>query len=534
MRNATKDTLEGALGFLKRTPQCRDMPIFVTMANAGDELYWQLIENFMYTTAKFGISDCTFVICVSDPHCVAMCKDSLFPCFDYRYTLTLPPPSIMEQIAAIKLYHIPKSLAAGVDVFMLDLDVGFLQSPRHMLLPYAETPTIDVFVQQDYLFIMNRTKAGWKSWFTEPLPNIGLFLCRGNSKVAQVFDIAWKKYQKMDDIEEKKNPGKDQNHVLEGMRVGRGTFGLRYAYFDNATAPLLDKIVQKYRSIELGGEAASVFLEAQQSVAVHTTCYEHSTKVHGLKATNSFWNPKYYDPLRPTITKQLLYVSEQQLQEEVRALVYLAIVTKRALIIPNLLGDENGNHGVSERFRGRAYWPGFRVAFFKRNRGGNAELRVNVLEPAFYWRLSRDYDEAPEAKIVYFDPSKDTLKSLSKRLKEAEAASPRIVLHFKPQSAAPDAATEQRVKAWASDSVGLYDAFTAELSRYGELPSLKSIAGERSAANVNTGVRNCEGIFGKLRGNRSASLSLFSSLLASPQSPHSSPSPLTACFQVCQ
>ena len=38
----------------------------------------------------------------------------------------------------------------------------------------------------------------------------------------------------------------------------------------------------------------------------------------GLKYTNSFWNPRYYDHLRPTLTKQILYISGQQLVDEVR------------------------------------------------------------------------------------------------------------------------------------------------------------------------------------------------------------------------
>lgn len=41
---------------------------------------------------------------------------------------------------------------------------------------------------------MNRTKAGWGQYFTEPLPNIGLFLCRGNNRTARVFELAWNKY----------------------------------------------------------------------------------------------------------------------------------------------------------------------------------------------------------------------------------------------------------------------------------------------------------------------------------------------------
>ncbi len=41
---------------------------------------------------------------------------------------------------------------------------------------------------------MNRTTAGWRTWYTEPLPNIGVFFVRGNSKTVKMFDIAWKDY----------------------------------------------------------------------------------------------------------------------------------------------------------------------------------------------------------------------------------------------------------------------------------------------------------------------------------------------------
>ena len=501
--NATTDTIEGALQWLTSTPQCRDMPIFLSMATMGDELYWQLIENFVYSMVKFGLSDCALVICVSDAACMQACKNSLFPCFDYRYTLTLPLPSVMEQIAAVKLYNIPKALQAGVDIFMLDLDVGFLGDPRHMVKVFKETPTIDVFVQQDYLFIMNRTKAGWKSWFTEPLPNIGLFLCRGNEKVFNVFDIAWKKYKTMTDSETKSNPGKDQNHVLEGMRIGRGTFGLRYAYFGNSSAALLDKIVQRYRSIELGGEAASHLLEHEHTLAMHTTCYEQSTKVMGLKATNAFWNPKYYDPLRPTITKQILFINDEQVLDEVRSLVYIAMHTKRAVITPNLLGNESSTeHGVTERYKGMAMWPGFRVTKFKRTEGRN-DISVDVLEPAYYWRVQRDYDDAPEPVVVFFDPVKDKLTALIERIKALGTSAPRIILHTlrRDPGTSPAEAT-RRLAVWAQDSVGVYESYNVERARYDSMPSVKDIRNERGVQGLLLGMRNCGDIFGKLKGNR--------------------------------
>ena len=34
-----------------------------------------------------------------------------------------------------------------------------------------------------------------KVWNTDMLPNIGLFLCRGNEKTARVFEQAWKSYK---------------------------------------------------------------------------------------------------------------------------------------------------------------------------------------------------------------------------------------------------------------------------------------------------------------------------------------------------
>jgi hypothetical protein len=57
---------------------------------------------------------------------------------------------------------------------MLDLDVGFLADPMLMVKAFMETPRVDIFVQEDMIFVMNRSRAGWKTWSTEPLPNIGI------------------------------------------------------------------------------------------------------------------------------------------------------------------------------------------------------------------------------------------------------------------------------------------------------------------------------------------------------------------------
>lgn len=142
---AEKD-IEAVMYYLKNTPYCSDKPIFLTMATVGDDLYWQLIENFIYTMVKFNTVHCAFVICVSDPRCMQMCAASLFPCYNYQEKIR-PLPSVMEQIAQVKLNHIPKALNRGVDTFMLDLDVGFLADPMHMVRAFYRTPIVDIMVQ---------------------------------------------------------------------------------------------------------------------------------------------------------------------------------------------------------------------------------------------------------------------------------------------------------------------------------------------------------------------------------------------------
>lgn len=512
---------------LYNSKQCTNSPVYLTMASVGDELYWQLIENFIYSLVKFDVISCGLVICVSDPHCMELCQDSYFPCFNYRESTT-PLPSMMEQIGILKLAHVPQALSRGVDLFMLDLDVGFLNDPRHMTKVFYETPTIDIFVQLDFLFIMNRSTVGWKQWFTEPLPNIGLFLCRGNSKTKRVFDHAWGKYSRMTDLNAKKNPGKDQNHVLDGMRIGRGTDGLRFAYFKNSTAALLDKIVQKWRGVELGGKPVSDYLEQQKTIAVHTTCYEQRTKVMGLKAVNGFWNPRYYDPLRSTLTKQILFISEAQVRDEVRSMAWLSMATKRSFVAPNLLGAPDHIETTRIEHLSHAMWPGFRVMFLKRQRGskrfwgGHSEtmvrnmLDVELLEPAYYWRVARDYDDVPDPVIVPWYAT-DTLVAIRDRILALDTSSngnSRVVLHYQMTEADRNTLVGQaraetaeegtaRVVKWAEDSVGHYpDRFDVELRRYAPLPKVKAIRDELGVQEVLNGMRTCKDVFARLRGNR--------------------------------
>eukprot|EP01042_Synura_sphagnicola_P031067 gene31067-40002_t len=74
-----------------------------------------------------------------------------------------------------------------------------------------------------------------------------------------------------------------------------------------------------------------------------------------------------------------------QLSEELRSLIWLSSVLNRSLIVPNLLGQE-ALHTVP-KWRGRSLWPGFRQVFL--NRG--ATLPIQILEPAFYWRIRKDF-----------------------------------------------------------------------------------------------------------------------------------------------
>jgi hypothetical protein len=380
---------------------------------------------------------------------------------------------------------------------------------------------------------MNRSRAGWRSWFTEPLPNIGLFLARGNTRSQLIFDIAWDKYRGMDDDYEKQQPGRDQNHVLDAMRITRGTAGMKYAYYDNNTAPLLDKLVLKHGNVmELGGELLAKFLAEKGTIAMHATCYEQSTKVHGLRAAAAFWNPRHYDPLVKTITKVLLYQSEQQILEEVRSLIYLAISTGRKIIIPNIIGDPHPPPSrtypdmnrialVNEQHR---LWPGFRVVYLKRSNGHN-DLDIDILEPGFYWRIQRDYDDPDLITPLFFHPGMHDLLDIKGMLQEEPYRSAtRIVLaadHSQgPKHSNNGEGISQKVEnyrmhmsnmlaKWANDSIGIYpQPYSATVQQYRLLPEVKPAhqnGAERDKRIINDimrGMRLCRNIFHPPAGNR--------------------------------
>lgn len=535
-------TLEDVLVFLHNRKDCRDKPIFTTMANVGSLLYWQLIENFIYTMVKYDLIECTLMICVADEHCMDLCKDSFFPCFNHQHkSLDGSGPKLthtMEQIAQLKMHTIPRALKAGVDIFMLDLDVGFLGDPMILVHKfYHSTEYLDAYVQEDVVFVMNRSEAGWKQWWTEKMPNIGLFIVRGNDRSTAVFEQAWNDYKAHTPKAIRMNPGKDQNKLVQAMRTGRWRNGFKWGYASNNTAVLIDKVFKfQDMAVELGGEASDEILGQRGAVAVHTTCYEQKVKIMGLKAANAFWNPKYYDPLRRTITKKIIFTTPRTVLQEVRALIYLALRTNRTVIIPNLLAatitdlsllqaeDKRSNKVQRPVYRNQTLWPGFRVLFLKpKGKGKNGEpvVQVEIAEPSFYWRVKRDYASAsrpvPRPHIISA-PETVTMKGLEKLLSQPEnAAAPRVVLHvyssFKTKATVKqdeESLLTYQVQ-WAQDSVGRFLSFEQEALIDRKLPEVdmaefdpeSELIQRNLAHDIVQNSRLCANILQRMKGNRS-------------------------------
>ena len=81
-------------------------------------------------------------------------------------------------------------------------------------------------------------------------------------------------------------------------------------------------------------------------------------------------------------------------------------------------------------FVGQSMWPGFRVAKLKRNNGKYA-LKVDVLEPAYYWRVQRDYDDVPEPTVLHFNPQAHALDDVRDLVLGMGSDAPRIVLQVR-------------------------------------------------------------------------------------------------------
>lgn len=118
--------LDELMYYLSSSDSCIGTPIFLTMATIGDDLYWQLVENFVYTLVKYNLSNCALIVCVSDAKCMRKCGDYSFPCFNYISEKTSSSMSVMEQIAILKLQHIPKALGKGSMTKTIPITMLFL------------------------------------------------------------------------------------------------------------------------------------------------------------------------------------------------------------------------------------------------------------------------------------------------------------------------------------------------------------------------------------------------------------------------
>ena len=264
-----------------------------------------------------------------------------------------------------------------------------------------------------------------------------------------------------------------------------------------------------------------------------------------------------------------------------KSLIYLSIVTGRTLIIPNILGPD-GAEGV-DIFNDRILWPGFRAIHIsqkkskrgknqngvgislvqdseegddpvtdakttnyfhnefnvleniqrkkkiQREYGGSIDLPslLSTVEPAYYWRVKRDYsDHVPKPTVMAFFKS-SALTDLESHLLSLDITDiPRIVLHMergtrKRQRNLGDVSvrnnqvvwnlhniTSGRLRVWAADSVGSYKTFTKETDEYIPLPKLIFEAKRSRLKNmlrdvIIGDVRPCRRILEPNRGNRS-------------------------------
>jgi hypothetical protein len=181
--------------------------------------------------------------------------------------------------------------------------------------------------------------------------------------------------------------------------------------------------------------------------------------------------------------------------------VYLAIVTNRALIIPNVLGHDFIT--TVDPYEGKNFWPGFRILHIKPIHG----FHVDIVEPAFYWRVQRDYSpHAPDPKVITF-ASGTKLKDMESQL--MTETHPRLVLNVAPRgnysAGVSLAQIERLLQAWAIDSVGTYEAYKSESRNYFPMPRLNKspVQNSKLAYNIIQDTRLCSGIFERMKGNRS-------------------------------
>ena len=172
------------------------------------------------------------MVCVSDPKCVSLCEKGNFPCFDYAYER--PDAPTFEQVAAVKIRHVGLALALGVNIMLLDLDVGFLRNPMILYEGFMENPDIQIICQMDIGWGQDKFKG--MSWRLFPRTNFGLFIVKAHIRTVQTFERGWILYLKMPEAN-KNVVAKDQSIIHGAMqtikwRYGGGKYtGLNYSYF---------------------------------------------------------------------------------------------------------------------------------------------------------------------------------------------------------------------------------------------------------------------------------------------------------------
>jgi hypothetical protein len=89
-------SIEDLLVHMHQHPKCRNIPLIITMAKVGSPIYWQLVENFQYTMAKYELAECSLLICLDDQPCLHMCQNASFPCYNYEDQVLTTPIIIMS------------------------------------------------------------------------------------------------------------------------------------------------------------------------------------------------------------------------------------------------------------------------------------------------------------------------------------------------------------------------------------------------------------------------------------------------------
>lgn len=125
---------------------------------------------------------------------------------------------------------------------------------------------------------------------------------------------------------------------------------------------------------------------------------------------------------------------------------------------------------------------------------------LSVAMTAFYWRVQRDYDEAPDPVIAPYEPNQ-SLDDIRHNLLSNYSSTPRLVIHW---SQLETIRNMNNILKWANDSVGFTDgSYESILVDYQRLPSLKNIDKViPMVSEVLGGMRTCYDVFGKLKGNR--------------------------------